>query len=73
MASLDVRCMNIEAQCVVVKRVPYIDKYGLCTTKPLKLNAFNVIYNNNQYRILSEISLEYHKYTRMYKIEGICS
>jgi len=40
------------------------------TPKPLGLNEFNVIYNN-QYKILSEISLEYHKYTRMYKIEEI--
>jgi len=38
--------------------------------KPLGLNDFNVIYNN-QHKILSEISLEYHKYTRMYKIEEI--
>jgi len=29
-ASLDVRCMNIEAQCVVMKIVPYIGKYALC-------------------------------------------
>jgi len=40
------------------------------TPKPLGLNEFNVIYNN-QYKILLEITLEYHKYTRMYKIEDI--
>jgi len=53
MAYLDVRCMNIEAQCVVMKNVPYIDKYGLCDPKQLGLNEFNGIYNN-QYKILSK-------------------